>query len=54
MKLDTEVVDEQDKQLAELKKLIEAEQAEVDKLEETTAEAKKIKKTEEDRHRRVQ
>ena len=52
-KIDTKVVDEQDAQLAELKKQIEAEQAEVDKLEEAVIESKKINKVEEDRHRRV-
>ena len=52
-KIDSKVVDEQDLQLAELKKLIEAEQAEVDKLEEAVIESKKINKVEEDRHRRV-
>jgi len=54
LKDDTKVVDEQDKQLAELKKLIEAEQADVDKLEEDGTELKKTKKVEDDRHRRVQ
>lgn len=53
-KIDTKVVEEQDKQLAELKKLIEAEQAEVDKLEEAVLESNKVKKEEEDRHRREQ
>ena len=53
-KIDTTVVQEQDAQLAELKKLIEAEQAEVDKLEESVAQSNKVKKVEEDRHRREQ
>lgn len=54
LKLDTQAVEEQDKLLAELKKQIEAEQALVDALEETAIEAKKVNKTEEERHRRVQ
>ena len=53
-KIDTKIVEEQDALLAELKKLIEAEQAEVDKLEEAVIESNKIKKVEEDRHRREQ
>ena len=53
-KVDTAVVKEQDDQLAELKKLIEAELAEVNKLEEAVQESNKIKKVEEDRHRRNQ
>lgn len=39
--------------LAELKKQIEAEQADVDALDEAVLEAKKINKSEEERHRRV-
>lgn len=54
LKTDTAVVEEQDAQLAELKKQIEAEQADVDQLEEEVTELKKIKKVEDDRHRRVQ
>ena len=54
LEIDTEAVKEQDELLAELKKQIEAEQAEVDALEEGVTEARKIKKQEEDRFRHVQ
>lgn len=52
-KIDTKVVEDQDLLLAELKKQIEAEQADVDALDEAVLEAKKINKSEEERHRRV-
>ena len=53
-KQDTTIVDEQDALLAELKKQIEAEQADVDGLEENVVEGRKVKKTEDERNRRVQ
>ena len=40
--IDTDVVDEQDKLLAELKRQVEAEQAAVDILEESVTEAKAV------------
>ena len=54
LELDTEAVTEQDALLAELKQQIEAEQAEVDTLEESVVEARKVKKFEEERNRHVQ
>ena len=51
---DTEVVDDQDKLLAELKRLVEAEQADVEALEESVTEAKAVNREELDRHRRVE
>jgi len=54
LKLDTEVVEEQDKLLAELKAQIEAEQADVDVLNEEVAEQRKIKKVEEEKNRHIQ
>ena len=52
--IDTDVVDEQDKLLAELKRQVEAEQAAVDILEESVTEAKAVNREQEDRHRRVE
>ena len=54
MEQDTAIVEEQDALLAELKKQIDAEQADVDALEESVTEARKVKKTEEERHRHQQ
>ena len=54
LKLDTETVGEQDELLAELKKQIEEEQKAVDVLEEGNIEARKVNKTEDERHRHVQ
>lgn len=51
---DTQVVTDQDALLAELKRQIEAEQAEVDVLQESVDEQSQIKRTEGDRHRHVQ
>ena len=52
--IDTDVVDEQDKLLAELKRQVEAEQAAVDVLEDSVTEAKIMNREQEDRHRRVE
>ena len=49
---DTEVVEEQDRQLAALKAEIEAEQAEVEALNDSVVAARKVKKVEEERNRR--
>ena len=51
--IDTEAVTEQDELLANLKAEIEKEQAEVDELEESVVEARKVKKHEEERNRHV-
>ena len=51
---DTKVVTDQDELLAELKRQIEAEQAEVDVLQESVDNQREIKRTEGDRHRHVQ
>ena len=51
---DTRVVTDQDELLAELKRQIEAEQAEVDVLQESVDNQREIKRTEGDRHRHVQ
>ena len=53
-KEDTQVVTDQDELLADLKRQIEAEQAEVDALQESVDEQRTIKKTEGDKHRHVQ
>lgn len=53
-KEDTQVVTDQDELLADLKKKIEAEQAEVDALQESVDDQRTIKKTEGDKHRHVQ
>ena len=53
-KEDTEVVTDQDALLAELKKQIEAEQADVDELQESVDKQREIKRIENDRHRHVQ
>ena len=54
MALDKANVEETDALLAELKKQIEAEQAEVDTLQESVDEKKVVKKEEEETHRRVE
>ena len=50
---DTQVVTDQDELLADLKRQIEAEQAEVDALQESVDDQRQIKKTEGDKHRHV-
>ena len=50
---DTQVVTDQDELLADLKRQIEAEQAEVDALQESADDQRQIKKTEGDKHRHV-
>ena len=54
LEIDTDVVTEQEIFLAELKKQVEAEEAEVEALEEAEVEAKIIDRDETDRHRRVE
>ena len=51
---DTKIVEEQDKLLAELKKEIEAEQADVDKLLENVEEGRKVKRSQEEANRQLQ
>ena len=50
---DTQVVTDQDELLADLKRQIEAEQAEVDALQESVDDQRQTKKTEGDKHRHV-
>jgi len=54
LEIDTAVVDDQEKVLAELKKEIEAELKEFNALEETVAEAKIVQRLEGEKKRRVQ